>query len=409
MPSGIFSTHGLVRVDMSSVISIRDLTVRFHTYDGVVTAVNRVNLDIAEGETYGIVGETGCGKTMTAMSILRLIPPPGEIEAGSIIFRAHPEADGVDILKLPDSELRAIRGNKIAMIFQEPNSALNPVYSIGDQIAETILLHRRKPLAERILKKLHEPVRRPGLWVRIFSPLTRRLEGAIYRKIVRDEHTRLPDMVQRVPIIRNLLWRNRREAMDMVVDLLKDVEIPDPERIAARFPHELSGGMKQRSVIAMSLACNPKLLIADEPTTALDVTIQAQILDLLRNLKKEHGASILYITHDLGVAAELCDRIGVMYCGGICEEAPVEEIFAGPRHPYTRALMAAVPKPGQSFRSIGGFLPDMTDAPDRCEFHPRCSECTEVCKSRTPGMKEVSPGHFVACHLVEGASVGNTG
>ena len=384
---------------MSSVISIRDLTVRFHTYDGVVTAVNRVNLDIAEGETYGIVGETGCGKTMTAMSILRLIPPPGEIEAGSIIFRAHPEADGVDILKLPDSELRAIRGNKIAMIFQEPNSALNPVYSIGDQIAETILLHRRQEVARRILETIDEKMAHPGVLPSIFGPLTKPIEKAIYRRMADDPETTLPETLERIPLVKHLLWRTKGQAMKMVVALLKDVEIPDPERIAVRYPHEMSGGMKQRSVIAMSLACNPKLLIADEPTTALDVTIQAQILDLLRNLKKEHGASILYITHDLGVAAELCDRIGVMYCGSVCEEAPVNEIFANPLHPYTQALMAAVPKPGSTFHSIAGFLPD-DDERNRCDFHPRCSQCEEICKGFRPGMKEVTPGHFVACHLV---------
>jgi peptide/nickel transport system ATP-binding protein len=222
----------------------------------------------------------------------------------------------------------------------------------------------------------------------------------IYNAISRDPETNLPDILQRFPIIRNLLWRTRREAMEMVISLLKDVEIPDPERIVRRYPHELSGGMKQRSVIAMSLACNPKLLIADEPTTALDVTIQAQILDLLRNLKKEHGASILYITHDLGVAAELCDRIGVMYCGSICEEAKVEDIFAHPLHPYTQALMAAVPNPKQAFHSIPGFLPEMIDVTDRCQFEPRCTQCTEVCKNRATTMKEVSPGHFVACHLI---------
>jgi len=400
MPSGIYWTRVLVRVDMNAVISIRSLTVRFHTYDGVVTAVKDVNLDINEGETYGIVGETGCGKTITAMSILRLIPPPGQIESGSIEFRSRQDGDAVDIMRLSENEVRAIRGNKIAMIFQEPNSALNPVYTISDQISESILLHRREQVTERILKKINDPVQHPGIFARLLAPLTRPIERSIYNTMSRDPETALPGVLQRIPIIRNLLWRTRREAMDMVINLLKDVEIPDPERIARRYPHELSGGMKQRSVIAMSLACNPKLLIADEPTTALDVTIQAQILDLLRNLKKEHGASILYITHDLGVAAELCDRIGVMYCGSICEEARVEDIFAHPLHPYTQALMAAVPKPGQAFHSIAGFLPEMIDATDRCQFQPRCNQCMEGCKNQTPKMKEVSPGHFVACHLM---------
>ena len=336
---------------------------------------------------------------MTAMSILRLVPPPGKIVNGSIEFRGKDYGEMVDLLRLPEKEIREIRGNKIAMIFQEPNSALNPVYTIGDQIAEVILLHRREQIAGRILKDIDGPVKKPSLGTRLFAPLTKPLEKAIYRRIAANPETSLPNILQRFWLVRRLLWRMRREAMGIVVDLLKDVEIPDPERIAVRYPHEMSGGMKQRSVIAMSLACNPKLLIADEPTTALDVTIQAQILDLLRNLKEEHGASILYITHDLGVAAELCDRIGVMYCGSLCEEAPVREIFANPLHPYTQALMAAVPKPGKTFHSIPGFLPE-DDERNRCEFHPRCTLCEEVCKSATPGMKEVSPGHFVACHLV---------
>ncbi len=393
---------------MGSVITIRDLTVRFESYQSIVTAVNEVNLDIGEGETYGIVGETGCGKTMTAMSILRLVPPPGKITSGSIEFRGKGFGEMVDLLRIPERQIREIRGNKIAMIFQEPNSALNPVYTIGDQIAEVILLHRREQLAQRILQNLGKPVARPTIFTRIFAPLTKPIEKAIYRRIAADPETSLPDVLQRFWLVRQLLWRMRREAMSIVVDLLKDVEIPDPERIAVRFPHEMSGGMKQRSVIAMSLACNPKLLIADEPTTALDVTIQAQILDLLRNLKKEHGASILYITHDLGVAAELCDRIGVMYCGSICEEAPVAEIFEKPLHPYTKALMGAVPKPGQSFHSIAGFLPE-DDERNRCDFHPRCALCEDICKSAMPGMKEVTPGHFVACHLVQGDNVGISG
>jgi peptide/nickel transport system ATP-binding protein len=384
---------------MNEVISIRDLTVRFESYEGVVTAVNEVNLDIGEGETYGIVGETGCGKTMTAMSILRLVPPPGQITSGTIRFRARSGGDAVDLLRLPERRIREIRGNKIAMIFQEPNSALNPVYTIGDQIAETILLHRRQQVAERILKNIDGKVAHPTVFTRLFAPLTKPLEKVIYRSMAAVPDSSLPDTLQRFPLVRRLLWRTRREAMAIVVDLLKDVEIPDPERIAVRFPHEMSGGMKQRSVIAMSLACNPKLLIADEPTTALDVTIQAQILDLLRNLKKEHGASILYITHDLGVAAELCDRIGVMYCGSICEEATVEEIFTRPLHPYTQALMEAVPKPGRKFHSIAGFLPEDNEM-NRCDFHPRCTLCEEVCRTEKPGMKEVTPGHYVACHLV---------
>ncbi|HEY97660.1 MAG TPA: ABC transporter ATP-binding protein [Dehalococcoidia bacterium] len=384
---------------MSVLLSIKDLTVRFYTYDGIVTALNNISLNIGDGETYGIVGETGCGKTMTALSILRLIPPPGKIDNGTIEFN-YKNGQPVNLLKLPEREIRNIRGNKISMIFQEPNSALNPVYTIGDQISETILLHRRSDVLKRVMAGMDKPVKNQSVLNKIFSPMTRSTESYIYNTMSRNPRTRLPRLVQGIPVIRNLLWRTKLESTKMAIEMLKDVEIPDSERIARQYPHELSGGMKQRSVIAMSLACNPRLLIADEPTTALDVTIQAQILDLLRNLKKEHAASILYITHDLGVAAEICDRIGVMYCGSICEEASVDEIYANPLHPYTQALMAAVPKPGQEFKSVGGFLPSLIDAQDKCQFQPRCNRSRDICKEQSPAIKEVSPGHFVSCHLV---------
>jgi peptide/nickel transport system ATP-binding protein len=384
---------------VSVLLSIKNLTVRFYTYDGTVTALNNVSLNIGEGETYGIVGETGCGKTMTALSILRLIPPPGRIDSGIIEFN-YQSGKSVDLLSIPENEIRGIRGNKIAMIFQEPNSALNPVYSIGEQISESILLHRQSMVVKRVMDGIDKPVKNRGSLTKILEPVTRPTERYIYSSIIRNPNTHLPRFIQGTPVVRNLLWRSKLESMKMAIELLKDVEIPDSERIAKQYPHELSGGMKQRAVIAMSLACNPKLLIADEPTTALDVTIQAQILDLLRNLKKEHEASILYITHDLGVAAEICNRIGVMYCGGICEEASVEEIYAKPLHPYTQALMAAVPKPGQRFRAIAGFLPSLIDVGDKCQFQPRCRQCRDICKEQSPVTREVSPGHFVSCHLV---------
>jgi peptide/nickel transport system ATP-binding protein len=381
------------------LLSIKNLTVRFYTYDGTVTALNNISLNIGEGETYGIVGETGCGKTMTALSILRLIPPPGLIDSGIIEFN-YQNGESVDLLSIPENEIRKIRGNKISMIFQEPSSALNPVYSIGDQISEVILLHRQSAVLKRIIDDIDKPVKNPGLLTKILAPMTRSSERYIYNIMIKNPATFLPRLIRSTPLLRNLLWRTKLASMEMAIELLKNVEIPDSERIAKQYPHELSGGMKQRSVIAMSLACNPKLLIADEPTTALDVTIQAQILDLLRNLKKEHEASILYITHDLGVAAEICDRIGVMYCGNICEEAPVEEIYARPLHPYTQALMAAVPKPGQKFKSISGFLPSLIGVEDGCQFQPRCSQCRDICKEQTPVTKEISPGHFVSCHLI---------
>jgi peptide/nickel transport system ATP-binding protein len=383
---------------MSELLSINELTVRFHTYDGVVTAVNNICLSIGHSETYGLVGETGCGKTVTALSILRLVSPPGKIEHGSIYFR-NDSGEVLDLLSMDEGEIRSLRGSKISMIFQEPSSALNPVYTIGDQISESILLHCQLELVDRILSNINKPLNNVSLLTRTIAPLTRLVEKVIYKTMSRNPHTHLPGVIRRIPIIRKLLWRTNHESMVMATDLLNDVEIPDSDRVVRRYPHELSGGMKQRSVIAMSLACKPKLLIADEPTTALDVTIQAQILDLLQKLKREHNASILYITHDLGVAAEICDRIGVMYVGHIYEEAGVEDLYSTPLHPYTQALMAAVPKLGQQPQSITGMLPDLLKLPKGCGFHPRCSKSMSICLEETPLMKEVSPGHTVACHL----------
>ncbi len=383
---------------MNDLLSIENLTVRFHTYDGILTAVNNANFSIGQSQTYGLVGETGCGKTVTALSILRLILPPGKIEQGSIYFRSD-NGEAVDLLGIAEDEIRTLRGSKISMIFQEPSSALNPVYTIGDQISESLLLHCRSEIVARILDNIDKPIDKERLLVKILSSLTRFAEKTIYKIMSQNPRTRLPTILLRVPIVRFLLWRTNRESLVMATDLLKDVEIPDPERVVRRYPHELSGGMKQRSVIAMALACNPKLLIADEPTTALDVTIQAQILDLIRKLKKEHDASILYITHDLAVAAEICDRIGVMYVGRIYEEAEVDDLYSNPLHPYTQALMAAVPKPGQPPQSITGTLPDLLNPPKGCGFHPRCSRAKSICMEKIPDMREVSPRHFVACHL----------
>jgi peptide/nickel transport system ATP-binding protein len=381
---------------MADLISIRDLRVQFYTYDGTVTALDGINLDIRSNETYGLVGETGCGKTVTALSILRLIPPPGVIEQGSISF--NDSGDGmIELLTISEDEIRKIRGNKISMIFQEPSSALDPVYTIGDQISESILLHLRHELAERVLEHMHIPP--GGFFKKITAPVTRPLELLVFRTIAENPETRLPDILMRFPIIRNILWRSRSEAVDMTVDLLKSVEMPDASRVTKQYPHELSGGMKQRSVIAMALACNPRLLIADEPTTALDVTIQAQILDLLRKLKDERNASILYITHDLSVAAEICDRIGVMYAGQICEEAGAAELYDNPMHPYTKALLAAVPGPGKHPHAIIGAIHDFAEEEGVCKFYPRCSVREKRCLSGLPESREVSPGHFVACRL----------
>ncbi len=384
---------------MKELLKIRDLTVRFYTYDGVVQALDHINLDINREETFGLVGETGCGKTMTALCILRLVPPPGKIESGSIYFSADGDSEPADLLALSESEMREIRGGKISMVFQEPSAALNPVYTIGDQISEAILMHQRQELGYKAMETVNELlVKEKGLIRALTKPIYL-LQSSLYYKIALDSDSVWPRVIARIPLIRRLLWRLRDEADKIVVSMLREVEIPDPRRVVWQYPHELSGGMKQRAVIALALACSPNFLIADEPTTSLDVTIQAQILELLRRLKMERKSSILYITHDLAVAAEICDRIGVMYAGSLCEVARVDDLYANPLHPYTRALLAAVPKPGEEPHTIGGNVPDPIELPLGCRFHPRCPNATTECQQRPPEMHEMAPGHFVACHL----------
>ena len=307
--------------------------------DGVNRAVDGVSFHVNAGETLAIVGESGCGKSVTAMSILRLIPePPGKI-AGAIKFQ------GRDLLKLSDREMRAIRGNSISMIFQEPMTSLNPVLTVGRQIGETLRLHQ-------------------GL--------------------------------------------SARQAEGRAIEMLELVGIPEARRRVREYPHQLSGGMRQRVMIAIALACNPQLLIADEPTTALDVTIQAQILDLMRDLKTRVGAAIVLITHDLGVVAEVADRVIVMYAGRKVEEATVPQLFARPRHPYTQGLLGSVPKLGSSLTGettrlaeIPGLVPSLKRKLDGCVFASRCSYATDLCRQVVPGLEEKVPGHIAACHYAE--------
>ena len=307
--------------------------------DGVNRAVDGVSFHVNAGETLAIVGESGCGKSVTAMSILRLIPePPGKI-AGAIKFQ------GRDLLKLSDREMRAIRGNSISMIFQEPMTSLNPVLTVGRQIGETLRLHQ-------------------GL--------------------------------------------SARQAEERAIEMLELVGIPEARRRVREYPHQLSGGMRQRVMIAIALACNPQLLIADEPTTALDVTIQAQILDLMRDLKTRVGAAIVLITHDLGVVAEVADRVIVMYAGRKVEEATVPQLFARPRHPYTQGLLGSVPKLGSSLTGettrlaeIPGLVPSLKRKLDGCVFASRCSYATDLCRQVVPGLEEKVPGHIAACHYAE--------
>jgi len=323
-------------IPTSELLDVKGLKTYFFTRDGVVRAVDGVSFSVARGETLAIVGESGCGKSVTSLSILRLIAsPPGRTVEGSVVF------EGRDLLELSEAEMRKVRGDAISMVFQEPMTSLNPVLTVGRQIAEVLMLHRGLP---------------------------------------------------------------REDAMLSAIEMLRLVKIPEPERRVAEYPHQLSGGMRQRVMIAMALACEPRLLIADEPTTALDVTIQAQILDLMRELKQRTGAAIMLITHDLGVVAEMAQRVVVMYAGRKVEEGSVEALFANPRHPYTRGLLDSIPKLGAASRGartrlteIAGTVPSLSEAIVGCAFAPRCAYATGRCRNEYPPFEEKAPGHAAAC------------
>ena len=312
-----------------TLLGIRNLKVYFYSEDGVVRAVNDVDLDIGEGETLGIIGETGCGKTILGLSILRLLSENTKVE-GRILYK------GEDLLKLSEDEMRKIRGKEIAMIFQNPLSSMNPVLTIGTQVAEPVELHQHL---------------------------------------------------------------DNQNAKEKVIEMLKSVRIPSPSKRVDEYPHEFSGGMRQRAMIAMGLICMPSLIIADEPTTGLDVTIQAQIVELMKEVLKDSGTSMLLITHDLGVAAELCDHMAVMYPGEIVEYADVRNIFKNPKHPYTRGFLDSLP--GRGLKPIPGMSPSMINLPEGCKFHPRCSYATGRCKKERPRMIEVGEKHFVRCFLYD--------
>jgi oligopeptide/dipeptide ABC transporter ATP-binding protein len=318
-----------------ALLEVRGLKTWFATRRGEIRAVDDVSFTLAEGEVLSLVGESGCGKSVTALSILRLVSAPGRIAGGEIYF------EGRNLLALREDEMRAIRGDDIAMIFQDPMTSLNPVFTVGEQIAEAIRLHRKV---------------------------------------------------------------SKKEAWNQAVEGMRDVAIPAPEARAKTYPHEMSGGMRQRVMIAMALACDPKLLIADEPTTALDVTIQAQILDLLNDLREKRNLALLLITHDLGVVAETADRVAVMYAGKIVEEAPVKELFHRPRHPYTEGLLRAVPRLDESgearkrrLQTIEGVVPNALDLPPGCRFAPRCEHARETCRAGEPPLLDLGVGHLSRC------------
>ncbi|MEI7712201.1 MAG: ABC transporter ATP-binding protein [Rhodospirillales bacterium] len=324
---------------MAPVLEVSGLSTVFHTRRGLVRAVQDVSFAVNAGETLAIVGESGCGKTITALSLMQLIPrPPGEIVSGSV------KVDGTDLLKLSEPEMRKMRGGKIAMIFQEPMTALNPLMTVGKQIAEMVMLHDKLP---------------------------------------------------------------KSAARTRAVEMLHHVKIPEPERRAKEYPHQMSGGMRQRAMIAMALACKPKVLVADEPTTALDVTIQAQILDLIGDLQREFGTAVVLITHDLGVVAETANRVVVMYAGRKVEEAPVADLFANPLHPYPRGLLGSIPRvgsargldvsPDERLKEISGMVPALNDLPPGCAFAPRCGLADAKCHAQVPPFEMKQNDHFAAC------------
>lgn len=327
---------------MAKLLEVKNLITQFKVdKTKIISAVDKVSFSIDEGETLAIVGESGSGKSVTALSVMQLVPnPPGHIEGGEIFFQ------GEDLLKMSPAQMREVRGNKISMIFQEPMTSLNPVYTIGEQITEAIRLH---------------------------------------------------------------LKLSKKDAEARAVELLRKVEIPDAEKRLKTYPHQLSGGMRQRVMICMALSCSPKLLIADEPTTALDVTIQAQILDLIRNLRESEKTAVMFITHDLGVVADIAHRAVVMYAGNIMEMGSVHDMFLNPLHPYTRGLLSAIPKlstpRGEKLYTIRGIVPDLSNLPKGCVFSTRCEECMEICHQKRPPLRQLEDGRQVRCFKVEGGKV----
>jgi oligopeptide/dipeptide ABC transporter ATP-binding protein len=323
----------------NKILKLENLCTDFSTEEGTCRAVAEVNFEIEKGKTFALVGESGCGKSVTALSIMRLVPdPPGKISSGKVIFEDN------DLLSISQQKMRKVRGNEIAMIFQEPMTSLNPVYTIGNQIAESIMLHQQK---------------------------------------------------------------SRKQSWTEAEKVLDQVGIPDPAQRIKEYPHQMSGGMRQRVMIAMAVSCKPKLLIADEPTTALDVTIQAQILDLLDELQDIYGMSIMLITHDLSVVSERADEIAVMYASRIVERGTSESVFSSPRHPYTKGLLRAVPKlgfKGERLDTIEGVVPDALNFPQGCKFHPRCpvGKDKEICRTREPALRDVGEGKQAACWYAEG-------
>jgi peptide/nickel transport system ATP-binding protein len=373
------------------ILKIEDLRLNFYTYEGVVQALDGVNLNLKKGETLGVVGETGCGKSVTGLSTLGIVIPPGIIEEGKIILKTKPRP--IDMLNQNEKLLRRIRGRFVSMIFQDPRSSLNPVYTAGDQITEVLLHHRRKELIQRVIEQMDEQIKsqKAGFLTKYYKK--------IYQKMLEKPKAVSLRILLEIPIIRRCKRVLYKEAKKEAISMLRLMRIPDPERVVDMYPHELSGGMAQRVVIAMALACSPGILIADEPTTNLDVTVQLQILQLIKELKEKFASSVIYVTHDMGVIAEVCDRVAVMYAGNVVEIGEVVKIFKKPLHPYTQGLLESIPRPGASFKSIEGAVPGLINPPKGCRFHTRCHYAMDICTKEKPKMVEVEKEHFVQCFL----------
>lgn len=383
---------------MAKIIEAIDLTTHFYTYEGVVKALDKVCISVEHGTTFGLVGESGCGKSVTVRSMMRIIQEPGKIEGGKVLFfaREGENEKTEELLSKSEAWMQSLRGDRISMIFQEPNAALNPIMRVGDQVAESFTFHRKRSMSKKILKDLASPD------TRVF-PGTRGLQRALYTIASETPNALLLKISRKVPLLKRWEKRMKLEAFRRATEIIGNLGIAHPEEVAKSYPHNLSGGMKQRIVIAIALACKPDLLIADEATSNLDVTVQAQILDLLKELKKTEISSILMITHDLGVVAETCDRVGVMYAGTLCEEADVRELFTDPKHPYTVALLASVPRFHQEgeLKTIEGMVPNLVHPPSGCRFHPRCAHVMERCITEVPELMTVGENHKVACHLYD--------
>jgi len=375
------------------LLNVDNLKTYFYTEEGVVKAVDGVSFSIYEDEIIGLVGETGCGKSVTALSILQVVRSPGKIIDGEITFK------DTKLLSLTEKEMRDKRGRDITMIFQDPLNSLNPVITVGDQIGEVFKLHQKEEIKSSLDEK--KLARKKKLE-----------EKAALKTELQDNKERLSleEQEQLLARIKELKKEtvHTPTTKDVVreksAQIIREVGIADAEGILKRYPHELSGGMRQRVMIAMGLSCNPALLIADEPTTALDVTIQAQILDLMKNLKKKFKTSILIITHDLGIIAELCDRVAVMYSGNIVEYAHAAPLFKEPKHPYTKGLLAAIPsvkKRDKKLETIRGMVPNLIYPPSGCRFHPRCDFRMEICNKIKPPLKEIGEKYYIACHLFD--------